>query len=464
MKQRWLSVLLLFFLLMPFQDGKAQSETPAGPIYIVQEGDSLTAIAERFGVSIDDLIAYNRLTNPDFLKPGDQLIIPGLEGIEGQLQTKPVVLGDTLRSLSRRYQFPEAMLVKLNHLSSPDELYLGSNLVLLTRSDEKLYNRRRMIINGQSLLELAVLENVNPWFLVAANGLPGSWAGLPGDVLALPGDEPEGPGALPPSLQSVSLEPLPLVQGKTAVVRVEADQGIHLAGELAGRGLHFFFEDNGDQVALQGIYARQEPGVYPLSLKGSFADGTTFGFAQLVLIKDGGYPYDPSLPVDPVTIDPEVTEPENMQWTALVSVVTPEKYWQGAFSAPVEAVFAECFPSRFGSRRSYNYGPYDYFHTGLDFCGQVGNNVYAPAEGVVVFTGFLTVRGNATVIDHGWGIYTAYLHQSEILVQTGERVEKGQLIGKVGATGRVSGPHLHWEVIVGGVQVDPMDWLEREYP
>jgi murein DD-endopeptidase MepM/ murein hydrolase activator NlpD len=83
---------------------------------------------------------------------------------------------------------------------------------------------------------------------------------------------------------------------------------------------------------------------------------------------------------------------------------------------------------------------------------------------VVVFADFLTVRGNATLIDHGWGVYTGYLHQSELLVKPGERVEKGQLIGRVGATGRVSGPHLHWEVLIGGVQVDPLDWLNQEYP
>jgi len=68
------------------------------------------------------------------------------------------------------------------------------------------------------------------------------------------------------------------------------------------------------------------------------------------------------------------------------------------------------------------------------------------------------------VIDHGWGVYTAYGHQSEILVQVGDQVQKGQLIGLVGETGRVSGPHLHWEVIVGGVQVDPLQWLAREFP
>ena len=68
------------------------------------------------------------------------------------------------------------------------------------------------------------------------------------------------------------------------------------------------------------------------------------------------------------------------------------------------------------------------------------------------------------MIDHGVGVFSAYMHQSEILVKVGERVEQGQLIGKVGNTGRVEGPHLHFEVLVGGVPVNPLDWLIQEYP
>ncbi len=68
------------------------------------------------------------------------------------------------------------------------------------------------------------------------------------------------------------------------------------------------------------------------------------------------------------------------------------------------------------------------------------------------------------MIDHGWGVYTGYMHQAEILVEVGERVEAGQLVGLIGGTGRVTGSHLHLEVWVGGVRVDPMDWLERSYP
>ncbi|MFN2120184.1 MAG: M23 family metallopeptidase, partial [Anaerolineales bacterium] len=78
--------------------------------------------------------------------------------------------------------------------------------------------------------------------------------------------------------------------------------------------------------------------------------------------------------------------------------------------------------------------------------------------------GPLNVRGNATFIDHGWGVYTGYFHQRAIHVSAGEHVEAGQLIGEIGDTGRVTGPHLHFDLWVGDVQVNPLEWLSRVYP
>jgi murein DD-endopeptidase MepM/ murein hydrolase activator NlpD len=217
-----------------------------------------------------------------------------------------------------------------------------------------------------------------------------------------------------------------------------------------------------------------EPGSYPLEIEISMPEywntnqnedqRTKYTFSQPIYIKSGGYAFDPVLVVSPETIDPTVTLPEDAQWSALGKPASPEKYWKDKFLSPVPKDFENCWPSLFGNRRSYNGSPYEYFHSGLDFCGGVGTEIYAPASGKVVFAGPLTVRGNATVIDHGWGVYTAYMHQSEIFVKPGEMVEPGQLIGLVGDTGRVTGPHLHWEVWAGGIQVDPMEWLVTSFP
>jgi lysostaphin len=184
----------------------------------------------------------------------------------------------------------------------------------------------------------------------------------------------------------------------------------------------------------------------------------------MVLIRSTDYIYDPSLNVDPATVDPAVTESEAELWASLAVPVSDVKMWGGQFMSPVPLELADCWTSLFGNRRSYNGSEYKYFHSGLDFCGRVGTELYATATGKVVYTGTLIVRGNVVVIDHGWGVYTAYDHLSEILVQPGELVQAGQVVGLGGDTGRTTGPHLHWEVWVGGVQVDPVDWLAKSYP
>jgi murein DD-endopeptidase MepM/ murein hydrolase activator NlpD len=174
--------------------------------------------------------------------------------------------------------------------------------------------------------------------------------------------------------------------------------------------------------------------------------------------------FDPTLEVNPATVDPAVTGPESQMWESLGAPVTPVKMWDGLFASPVHTDFTNCWTSLFGNRRPYNGGAYDSFHSGLDFCGRVGTELFAVAPGKVAYTNMLIVRGGVVVIDNGWGVYTAYDHLSEILVKPGEIVQPGQLIGLGGATGRTTGPHLHWEVWVGSVQVNPVDWLMRAYP
>lgn len=469
-----LVVLVCLALLMPANQGLAQGEEPGGPVYVVQEGDSLWGIALRFRVSVDDLVAINNISNPNQLVLGARLIIPGLPGVQGVLVASTVAYGDTLRSLSRRYEIPEEMLIRLNHLTSPAELYAGAPLVLIEQTGDTKTEQRSLLSTGQSLFELAVAQGSNPWSYVLSNHLKGTWNAIPGDVLRQSIENssdaiPFGPSALPGAITAISLRPSPYVQGKAAVIRVTAKPGMTLSGSLNEHQLQFFPDETGDYVSMLGVHAMTKPGLYPLVLTGSLPEappenGATFAFSQAVYIRSGNYPFDPVLIVSPETIDPAVTVPEDAQWAALSSTITPQKMWQGIFQNPMPEPFQECWPSRYGNRRSYNGSAYVYFHTGLDFCGGVGIEISAPAAGIVVFAGPLTVRGNATMIDHGWGVYTAYMHQSEIKVQAGDRVEPGQVIGLVGGTGRVTGPHLHWEVWSGGIQVDPLDWLQQAFP
>jgi murein DD-endopeptidase MepM/ murein hydrolase activator NlpD len=452
----------------------AQDDAPGGeqadPVYVVQEGDTLWSIALRFGVSLEDLAQANGLGNDAFLKTGDRLVIPGLEGVHGELVTETIFYGETIQSLSRRYQVPISLFTRLNHLTSPAELNAGATLILPQGRGGELLTGRVVVAPGQSLLELAVLEGTDPWTLAATNALSGTWDVLPGDVLLTKSEAGEGPGALPGQIVSVELDPLPLVQGKTSVIRLAGASGLSIHGSLMGHELTFFEQVPGRYASLQGVHAMANPGLYPLVLKGALEDGTPFAFSQMVAVQDGQYLFDVPLEVPKETLDPAVTRPEDEEWFALTAPVTAEKMWDGPFEMPSPLPLDycletfECFSSQFGSRRSYNGSSYTYFHTGLDFYGGTGTEILAPAPGEVVFTGFLTVRGNATVVNHGWGVYSAYMHQSQIQVKKGDRVEAGQVIGLVGGTGRVQGPHLHWEIFVGGVQVEPLDWLQRSFP
>ena len=461
---RRVSILLLFAIFSSFIVKPALAQA-SGPVYIVQGGDTLSLIATRFNVSINDIIAANPTLDPNVISEGQQIIIPGLEGITGVLETEIIAFGDSLRSLSRRTRVEDEQLKKLNRLVSPTELYVGISLIVPTQEEREPLSTRMTASTGESLLEMAVRQGSDPWTLASVNKLDGTWNTLPGDVLYSPLGSGQGNATgLPSAFLSASIEPLPLRQGSTEVIRAQAREGVALSGMLVDKPLHFF-QANGEQVALQGVYALLEPGVYPLLMEATLPDGSRQSFEQMVLVSSGEYGSE-ELYVPPETIDPAVSEPENQTVFSVVSPATPTPYWNGVFRAP--AVYPDEFTSLFGRRRIYHgLGTelvIEGFHTGLDFAGGEGLQIFAPAPGKVVFAAPLTVRGNATIIDHGWGVYSGFWHQSQISVNVGDTVETGQVIGLVGGTGRVTGAHLHWEVWVNGVQVNPLDWLNEAYP
>ena len=457
--------LLLLFLFTAFvvQPVAAQS---SGPRYIVQPGDTLSSIANRFNVTLNDLLAANPAIDPNLLAQGQEVVIPGLEGLTGILDTEVIAFGDSLRSLSRRTQVSDEQLIKLNRLVSPTELYVGTSLIIPKPEGQNDIKTRASIVPGESLLELAVKQNTDVWSLTETNKLKGTWEALPGDVLYSPtGSGDTQATGLPSAFVSASIAPLPLVQGKTEVIRAQTQGNSPVTGQLVDRPLHFS-QMAAEQVALQGVHGLLEPGVYPLRLQATLPDGSTQSFEQMVLVTAGDY-LSENIPLnDPTTLDPAVTEPELQNVSALTAPVTPTQYWDGIFTSP--AVYPDCFTSRYGTRRTYKVINSDIevpgFHTGLDFCGGEGLQIFAPAAGQVVFAAPLTVRGYATIIDHGLGVYSGFWHQSQILVKVGDMVEQGQVIGLVGGTGRATGAHLHWEVWVNGVQVDPLDWLSQVYP
>ncbi|MCW5874330.1 MAG: peptidoglycan DD-metalloendopeptidase family protein [Anaerolineales bacterium] len=443
------------------QPAYAQQQEEDGLRYPVQPGDTLSSIALRFNVSIDEIVRASSLTNPNNLNVGDILIIPGVDWVEGTLFFQNVPLGETYVSLKRRYLLSDASMALLNQLTSPNQLYYGFPAMLASDRGELANSARAVVSAGQPLWELAAISGDNPWALMAYNQLLGAWA-VPGDVLFTPAGQAAGPGGLPSGVHSVEVEGIGFVQGRTLVVNVVSDEGTQLGGEFFGAPLHFFAESDTQQVALQGVPLYAETGTFDFTLSGTLADGASFSLTQPVRVASGGYESETLTVNDPALLNPELSEREMQQVYAMVADATPDKRWAGYWGAPHP--YINVINSRFGIHRSYNNGEYENYHYGIDFGGGVGIEIWAPAPGTVIFAGPLDVRGNVTIIDHGWGVYTGYFHQSQILVELGDQVQTGQVIGLVGATGRITGAHLHWEVWVGGVAVEPMDWLNRIYP
>ncbi len=136
---------------------------------------------------------------------------------------------------------------------------------------------------------------------------------------------------------------------------------------------------------------------------------------------------------------------------------TSQRMWTLPFFRPVPGELS----SRFGLRRVFNGQPRS-AHRGLDFRAAAGDPIHAVADGVVALADNQFFAGNVVYVDHGLGVFSIYMHMSEIGVQEGEKITRGQVLGKVGGTGRATGPHLHLSLILQGVGADPLPLLENK--
>jgi hypothetical protein len=155
--------------------------------------------------------------------------------------------------------------------------------------------------------------------------------------------------------------------------------------------------------------------------------------------------------------DPAAIEEERQLLASTYATVTPERLWSGPFVLPAVGPTGDLF----GMRRSFNGGPFSQ-HTGVDILAGEGQPVVAANSGRVAFAGELHLRGNTVIIDHGAGVFSGYHHLSQVLVVAGQDVAQGEVIGSVGGTGLATAPHLHWEIVVHGVRVDPLPWTQAE--
>lgn len=469
MPKKFICIIIALLITFNLPSPIFAQDNSDNPIYIVQPGENLYTIAAKFDTTIDDLIELNGIIDSNLISAGTRLFIPGLEGVSGVLITSPIQLGETLPVVLRKYRLSIDNFQRLNKLTSPSETFVGANLILPSNESEHFSPNNSIVINkDSSLFGESIMSGVNKWYLKKYNSAQSPIA-LPGETFFYYAeDKTNFSTPFSPYIEKIELTPLPIVQGHTAVIRVFTDQVLELTGSLAGKSVHFYSDPSSDMYyTIDGIHALAEPGLVPISISGNFENGSTFSIDQMILLASGGY-INETLTVESTLIDENLNKEESEIIQEILSTPSGEKYWNELFRFPVDGSLDDDsigFSSYFGNRRTYNSGQYFGFHGGLDFWVVLNSlNIYAPAPGIVIYAGPMDIRGFNTFIDHGQGVVSGYGHQSEILVEPGQRVETGDLIGLIGNTGRVTGPHLHWDIWVNGSQVDPFDWIYNQYP
>ena len=256
------------------------------------------------------------------------------------------------------------------------------------------------------------------------------------------------------------------VQGRLFRVVVDADRPEQLRAlraRFAGEPLHFsrVADDRFEAIAAAPIDA---DGELIMPVAALWDGGARDSLSMAVPVRAGSYR------VERLTVAPRFGTPPDSATRARMQAEARRARTVSRASHRTPRLWQEVvhprdtrITSAFGDGREFN-GQITSRHMGTDFAGGEGAPVRAAARGVVALVDAFHLGGNVVYVDHGAGLVTAYLHLSEQLVAEGDTVEAGQLIGRVGATGRVTGPHLHWIVRYGGVTVDPLSLLDVAPP
>lgn len=233
---------------------------------------------------------------------------------------------------------------------------------------------------------------------------------------------------------------------------------VELQGDWGGRSVPVWREgtDEAQRRGLLAVDLEKAPGEYELKITGETASSDKISCSAMVAVRQGRFATE-RLQVGKEFVEPNPEQikranEERQKLRDIFDRVTPERLWDGPFRIPLDGVTTG---SNFGKRRILN-GNSGSPHGGADLPGATGTPVHAAQGGRVALAEELFFSGNTVVLDHGLGIYTFYGHLSEIDVKAGDALEAGAVLGKVGATGRVTGPHLHWGLTVERARVNPM--------
>jgi murein DD-endopeptidase MepM/ murein hydrolase activator NlpD len=268
--------------------------------------------------------------------------------------------------------------------------------------------------------------------------------------------QPTSPASAPVGSLQIQLLPDTIGQGQTTTIKVGGYSADSATAYCDGRSYPLIAEGESFWGVI-GAAGDAEAGVHQISIELDDTNGNSIGqLATQVNVVDMAYPVENvDLPADVNnSLDPTLIQQENDARAATFAQFTAQKMWSGPFIWPV----AENIVDPFGIRRGYNGGPVSSFHMGIDLAADEGVPIVASSSGRVAYVAGGPTHGNSVLIDHGDGVFSGYGHMSAFNVQVGQMVNQGDVIGFVGHTGMATGPHVHWEIIVRGLPVDPAPW------
>ena len=260
---------------------------------------------------------------------------------------------------------------------------------------------------------------------------------------------------------SVELQPSEVGRGETLLITVQAAGAT--SGAIALRGELFPLVADGDAlfavigIPLDATLGRVEVTATTLDASGAQLDRLLATFEVVEVER----------PIDFLTLTeeeasvltPEAAIEERQLRAEQFAEFDRDRRWSGVFRLPAQGILT----TQFGSGRSTNGGPVGNFHTGTDIAAARGTVITAPAAGRVAWVGAMPIRGNSVILDHGAGVLTGYHHLDETNVEAGQSIEAGVVLGLMGSTGLSTGPHLHWEMTIYGVNVDAMTWTTVDF-
>jgi murein DD-endopeptidase MepM/ murein hydrolase activator NlpD len=253
----------------------------------------------------------------------------------------------------------------------------------------------------------------------------------------------------PLQAQKCSVSPAPVKLGQTLCITCPAE---FTSVKLNERSAKLYLQPDGKRFGLLPISVKDAPGTFSLLISRN-DDGEPQNLP--VVIRKTIFPS------QNVKLSPEIeslrSTPEEMALlTSFRDAISETRSWEDPLQPPVSG----CMTSPFGVKRLHNGKPTGEYHGGVDQRTPEGEAIRAVAAGTITFARQFNVLGNAVGIDHGQGLESMYLHMSRLVVAAGVAVQRGDILGYAGSTGRSTGPHLHWVLYVNGVNVNPAQWVK----